>query len=148
MTKYLLAFALAACASSQAPAPTTPHAQPPPPPPPKAAQPPDAEIEVWSRYADFSGHGLNAEGRFYLHDAGHWVSAACESHSNGDLAITTPVPTTGSMISTTCGAFSPVDPAQLATLDGLLRPGYKPITVKCSEKPEVCKQLGVAITSE
>jgi hypothetical protein len=145
MTKYLLAFALAACANSRAPAPTTPHAQPAQPPAPKTVQPPDPEIEVWARYEDYSGHGLNAVGRFYLHDAGHWVTAACESHSNGDLAVSTQAPPTGPLISTACEAFSPVDPAQVSTLDGLLRPGYKPISIKCRDQPEVCKQLGVAI---
>jgi len=28
-------------------------------------------------------------------------------------------------------------------IDGLLRPGYKPIDVRCADRPALCKQFGV-----
>jgi hypothetical protein len=150
MTKYLLAVLLAACggAKTSAPATTPPPAGPSAAPAAKPTPVPDPEIVVWSRSEDCFGHCVRGEGRYYLHQSGHWVSTTCEVQSNSDPAKRSIEDASGGPIATTtCGALSPVDPAQAATLDGLLRPGYKPIGLKCSDKLELCKQLGVPVLS-
>src|SRR5512146_1471373 len=142
MTKALLVSLLAACASPQHPAPSPTPKPTASPPAPAPAPPPKPELGVWSSFTDFSGHGMKGQGRFYRHDAGRWVSAWCQTNHIADPeAGPQPAPTT-------CGAWSPVPDTQYPTLDGLLRPGYNEIDIKCSERAELCKVLDIPIESD
>ena len=130
MTRSWLIALLVACGGA-------PH--PPPAAPPVAqVKEPKSIVIVWSRYADFSGHGFTGEGRFYARDGAGWTSVNCSVSHVAD-------PQAGpNNHQQTCDARVTVPDTQWPTIESVApRPGYEENDVTCEKRPDVCTALDV-----
>jgi hypothetical protein len=139
-TLLLLSFA-AACGSSTPRSATPSQAQVTRDTSPGIATSPKSSVVVWTDYADYSGHGVKAEGRFYRLLDGRWQSAACSVDYNSD-----PEAGSGPMVPS-CGTWTDEPQAHRAMLDSLHQ--RQPATdIRCDQRPDICRALDLTATNK
>lgn len=127
---------LVACAPTTQPPPATPSpvaSTSPPPASPPVKPKIESELRVYTHYQDFSGHGYKASGRWYRRVDGAWLTAACNISHVAD-------PKAGPQGGPTCGEWSPVPETQWSAIE---KARFHHDEVLCTDKPDVCKDLGV-----